>query len=78
MQKRFYVSVIRTERPSDYRLLAGPYELHETALGLVDKVRAIAERVDPRACWYAFGTCSLEGEGEFQSGILNDLLAAEG
>jgi len=37
-------------------LVAGPYPDHDTALAEVDLVKAEAERVDPRAIWYAWGT----------------------
>lgn len=68
----FYVSVIRSD--GDYRLLAGPFLTHQRALEMVDVTRAKANDVDPRACWYAFGTCKADTK---QPGILNDLLGIE-
>jgi hypothetical protein len=50
------VSVLDGDR---HAYLAGPFEKHETALALVDTVRTLACEVDPKAWWYAFGTCSL-------------------
>lgn len=54
----YYVSVIDGPRSA---LLLGPFENdHAAALAMVDKVRAKAEEVDPRASWYAFGTCRMD------------------
>ena len=52
----FYVSVV--DGP-DYRLLLGPFDDHETSLGYVETARKRACEVDPKAWFYAFGTCSL-------------------
>ena len=53
----YYVTVI--DGPRVGRLL-GPFDNdHAAALAMVDQVRAKAEELDPRACWYAFGTCRL-------------------
>lgn len=55
----YYVSVMRDR--GDYRLLAGPFiDDHAAALAKVDQVRGIAEDLDPKACWYSFGTCRLD------------------
>lgn len=68
----YYVSVMRG---ADYRLLAGPWiDNHAAALAAVDAVRDVAQDLDPRAAWYAFGTCRLPVEaGEMPpAGILNE------
>ena len=72
----YYVSVFDkdgNDRRGRVGLLAGPFLTHAEALGLVDRTRNEAEKVDPRACWYAFGTCRLK-EGARKPGRLNDLL----
>lgn len=70
----FFVSVCRNG--IDYVPLLGPYPTHPEALSLVDKGRELGERIDPRACWYAFGTMSLPNDTT-RKGLLNDVLAAE-
>lgn len=53
----FYVSVTNgTER----RLLRGPFVTHREAMEALPATREEAQRVDPRACWYAFGTARAE------------------
>lgn len=37
--------------------LAGPFPDHQQALDMVPAVQAMAEALDPRAVFYAFGTC---------------------
>lgn len=66
----YYVSAIDGSR---YSLLAGPYGTYEQALTMVEPVRKLAQRVDWRAWFYAFGTCKTP-EGYDKPGILNDLL----
>ena len=81
-QTMYYVSVIDGPRFGDeiqikqFGLLAGPYETHAEALGKVDAVRKIAERVNAWAVFYAFGTCKLKEpvNGKYPPGRLNDLL----
>lgn len=54
----YYVSVMDGPRRG---LLRGPWiDDHAGALAAVDVVRAEAERVDPRAAFYAFGTARSE------------------
>lgn len=54
----YYVSVVRG---SDCRLLRGPFvNDHAGALAAVEAAKAEACRLDPRAHWYAFGTCRLD------------------
>lgn len=55
--------------------LLGPYATHEAALADVDLGRRLAERVDLRAAWYAYGTAR-KPDGPFSAGKLNDLAAA--
>jgi hypothetical protein len=51
--RKFYVSVVDGER---FNFLAGPFDTHAEALAQVEPTRSRAEEVDPRACWYSFGT----------------------
>ena len=56
----YYVTVINGPRVGR---LAGPFiNDHAAALAMVDQVRKVAEEVNPRACWYAFGTCRLPND----------------
>lgn len=65
----YYVSMIDGARVAR---LAGPYvNDHAGALAAVETARAIAEQLDPRACWYAFGTCS--ADADLGPGVLNRL-----
>jgi hypothetical protein len=78
----YYVSVVDGPRFGNeiqvkkFGLLAGPYDTHEEALDKVDVVRKIAESVNARAVFYAFGTCKLKEpvNGQYPPGRLNDLL----
>lgn len=69
----YYVSVRRDD--GQYRLLSGPFPKHEEALAKVDAAMRIAMDLDPRACWYLFGTCRIEDPAFAEPGILNDLMA---
>ena len=54
--------------------LAGPYvNDHASALDAVDAAKAAAEKCDPRAVWYAYGTCrvDLDSPSARKSGVLN-------
>lgn len=56
----YYVSVIDGNRRA---LLLGPFkDDHAAALAKVDSVRKKAEELDPRAVWYAFGTCRINDD----------------
>ena len=68
----YYVSVIRPEKPSDPRLLAGPSATHAEALANVDEATRLAQSLDPRAAFYAFGTVRTKPECN-KLGILNEL-----
>lgn len=70
MARKFYVSAIDGPR---YSFLAGPFDTHKEALGLVDVARRKADEVDPRAWFCAYGTAQAP-EGYDKPGILNHLL----
>jgi hypothetical protein len=44
---------------------------------MVDTGRRLAERVDARAVWYAYGTVAYQGDYGPKTGSLNDLLDQE-
>lgn len=67
----YYVSVRDGNRLG---LLAGPFvNDHASALAMVDQVRKVAQDVDPRAVFYAFGTVRMAGT-YMTPGKLHDLL----
>lgn len=81
--KGYYVTMLRETRDGlKTAWLLGPYEDHETALGLVHTARELAEEVDPRCAWDAFGTASIsrdcEGLESFPKGKLNAALEIDG
>ena len=49
----FFVSCVNGPRVA---FVAGPYRTHQDALDAFRAVQEYAERVDPRAVWYSFGT----------------------
>jgi hypothetical protein len=53
----FYVSCIDGHRKA---LVSGPYASHAEALDAVQRVQRAAEKIDPRAIWYAWGTSGSE------------------
>lgn len=53
---RYYVTVRDGQR---HGFLLGPYDSHLEALENTDRGKALAEKADPRAHWYAFGTARL-------------------
>jgi hypothetical protein len=69
----YYVSVVDGKR---HALLAGPFGEHTTALDAVPDTRELAEQMDPRASWYAFGTCRLPDDDSvpIRAGKLNKQL----
>ncbi len=72
----YYVSVIDAGRTA---LLSGPYPTHAAALAAVDKVRELANIVDHRSVFYAFGTVRWKDDaGEPETGLFQrrGLLAA--
>jgi hypothetical protein len=69
----YYVTVMDGARVG--RLL-GPFENdHAGALAMVDAVRKKAEEIDPKACWYAFGTVRIPNDDSvpIRYGSLNKL-----
>lgn len=66
----YYVSVVDGKRRA---LLAGPWPSHAEALARVDEVTRIACKLDPRGCWYLFGTCRLPDDDSIpiRAGSLN-------
>lgn len=59
-------------------LLAGPFSSHSLALSWVEKARKVAQEVDPKAFWYAFGTCRMEAQPYgWKVGVLNERLGIE-
>jgi hypothetical protein len=57
-QYHYYVSAVDGSR---YTLLAGPFATHEEALDRVDAAREKSTEIDPRAWFYAYGTCRVIG-----------------
>ena len=70
--KVFYVTVKRADKTG---WLHGPHADHEAAKALVRQVREVAESVDMRCVWDAFGTSSIDSEMPFielfPTGVLN-------
>lgn len=57
----YYVSVRRYTPRAEYRLLRGPFvNDHAAALTAVDETMRRSTDLDPRGCWYAYGTCRSE------------------
>lgn len=53
----YYVSVIDGQSRG---LLSGPYSTHSEALADVTPAKVVTQMLDPRADFYAFGTCRFE------------------
>lgn len=70
----YYVSVMDHGR---WGLLLGPYDTHEEALELVETGKRLAEQVNDRAIWYAYGTSKITGPAPLKPGVLNELLEKE-
>lgn len=78
-QSGFYVSIQRTSRNStDTGLLLGPYDSKEEAGTHVPEGRALAESVDDRAVWDAFGVSRVTSPPDepLPGGVLNALAEA--
>lgn len=56
VKRGYYVSVISG---SKFALVCGPMASHDEALAMVPVVKEDAMKVDPRAPFYAYGTCSV-------------------
>jgi len=65
MPEGFYVSVRNDSRTG---LLAGPFDTESEARALVEAAQTEAERIDPFAHFYAFGTCKAPTR---KAGVLN-------
>lgn len=52
-KKHYYVSVVDGPRKG---LLLGPYATHEEALAQVERGKELANKADPRAAFYGYGT----------------------
>ena len=70
-QGAYYVTVIDGGRVG--RLLGPFYDDHAAALAMLDKVREKATEIDPRAHFYAFGTCRIPSDDSvpIRCGVLN-------
>lgn len=55
----YYVSAIDGTRSARVR---GPYPTHAEALAMVDESSRVLTTIDPRAHFYAFGTCRSEAD----------------
>ena len=63
----YYVSVIDGNKSN---VLAGPFKTHGEAKTMVDKARNAAQEYgDPKAWFYAYGTCKTPNG--YRDGILN-------
>lgn len=70
----YFVSVVREPYGvANTRLLLGPWADHATALRYVEPARKVAEELDSRAIWYAYGTVAIKDAT--QRGILNPFFA---
>lgn len=67
----YYVSALDGPRTA---LVAGPFPTHAEALSWVDRARTAAGEVDPKAVWYAFGTCRIDDASYARPGVLNGYL----
>ena len=65
----FYVDCVEGEKVA---MLAGPYATHAEALAALPAVKIVAQQVDARAHWYAFGTCRTPNG--WREGVLNHTL----
>lgn len=56
-----------------YGLLAGPYDTHQEAIDALPEAKKLAQQVDSRAVFYAFGTARLERDDTSirPAGVLN-------
>jgi hypothetical protein len=71
----YYVSMRRDDGQT--RLLRGPFRNdHAGALAAVQAASAEAERLDPKAVWYSYGTVRMPEDFQ-QPGILDMLAARE-
>ncbi|AJZ56027.1 hypothetical protein [Paraburkholderia fungorum] len=70
----YYVSAVRSGGRQWWPLL-GPFpDDHLAAILKVDAVRKLACELDPRGCWYAYGTVRIEHQENPPQGALNKRL----
>jgi hypothetical protein len=72
----YFVSVQDGDR---FAAALGPFvDDHAAALAQIEAVRALAQRLQPRAAFYAFGTCRLDHDHPQaqRPGTLNDYFPA--
>jgi hypothetical protein len=65
----FYVTVVRAPRRVGY--LLGPFASEPAARACIPDARRVAEEIDPRTVFDAFGTARVEGV-PLPVGVLND------
>lgn len=70
-RRKYYVTIAREGR--GVAKLAGPFDTHDEAKGNVERARKMAEELDPRAAFDAFGTSGIEAD-EHKPGVLNERL----
>jgi hypothetical protein len=71
----YFVTVRRDDGES--RFLLGPFDEHVKALKRVEEVRRYACTIDPRAPFYAFGTCRMGRRESTREGIFNSSLGVD-
>lgn len=66
----FYTTVLRGQKVG---YLLGPFADEPTARAAISAARRLAEQIDPRTIFDAFGTCKIEiTSGELPRGVLMD------
>ena len=65
----YYVSIIDGKK---FNVVAGPFQEHQAALGMVDAARMIGSKVDPKSWFYGWGTVKMK-DGH-RDGMLNSHL----
>jgi hypothetical protein len=67
----YYVSAAASDRRKWWPLL-GPFpDDHAGAIRKIDAVRKLACELDPRGCWYSYGTVRIEHQDDPPQGALN-------
>jgi hypothetical protein len=69
----YYVSVVNGKR---WNVLAGPFLSHRQALDMVEATRKEAEKIDPYAHFYSFGTVKMANG--HRNGLLSERLRITG
>lgn len=73
MTAGFYTTVVREGAARKVGYLLGPFDDESTARAAIPAARRLAEQVDPRTVFDAFGTCRLElSAGPLPRGVLMD------